>query len=292
MQNLAHESLAAKKAQPLNELNAPMTGKPLGGSQTVAPAVPQNQMVTEKPEAKASDKTPQIGDSVIVAEENDTYQAKVKSMKDGRYTLSFGDKKPPQARDYQANELRLVDKAQSATESLLKEDGEEVPDQKSSDAPGQEPKMSPGKKMILGTGQDPRELPEAEFELIDIGIDNSQYFQGIGSGVYDEVFVGIGDNPAEALNDALDSAASAGWNVEHINEEWPDKPSVADELRDQARNEIDEDQIRDSLDDPSDEEAFKEAMDEAVEEKLEEMTECDLYYYAAVRLRVAGSEAE
>jgi hypothetical protein len=306
MQALAHPQESApsqvhnlmeahQKRLRLVELNAPMTGRPLGNAQQTAPAAPPpGQMVTsQRPgEGKPTDKQPQIGDSVMVAQEDETYQAKVQALANGKYKLTFGPKKPPQERDYEASELRLVTKAQ--TESL-NEDSEDVPGQASGDAPGQNPGLPPAqeknplKQELLKTPDDLRELPESEYDLIDGGIEHCQYFQGIGSGDYDAVFVGTGDNPAEALSDALDQAAMDGWNVDHITEEWPDKPSVTDEIRQQTRNEIDEDEIRNSLDDPSDEEAFKEAMDAAIEEKLED-AECELYYYAAVRLRAPGSE--
>ena len=54
------------------------------------------------------------------------------------------------------------------------------------------------------------------FQIFDHGIDNSQYFQGCSSGGYDAVFTGAGNSAHEALDDALDSAASAGWEVQKI----------------------------------------------------------------------------
>ena len=49
----------------------------------------------------------------------------------------------------------------------------------------------------------------SDYELIDHGIDNSQYFQGCGTCFtsFDNVVTGCGDNFAEALEDALDSIA-------------------------------------------------------------------------------------
>ncbi len=52
------------------------------------------------------------------------------------------------------------------------------------------------------------------FEIIDHGVDHSQYFQGCGtSGTsYTDVATGIGHTPREALEDALEQLASAGWD--------------------------------------------------------------------------------
>lgn len=62
-----------------------------------------------------------------------------------------------------------------------------------------------------------------EYEIEDIGVDNDQYFPGRGTTYsrWDEVSVGIGDNPAEALDDALDSLAQGGWATESVKDELP-----------------------------------------------------------------------
>ncbi len=157
MQALAHPQESApsqvhnlleahQKRLRLVELNAPMTGRPLGSTHQTAPAAPPpGQMVTsQRPgEGKPTDKQPQIGDSVMVAQEDETYQAKVQALANGKYKLTFGPKRPPQERDYEASELRLVTKAQ--TESL-NEDSEDVPSQASGDAPAQDPGLPPEKK--------------------------------------------------------------------------------------------------------------------------------------------------
>lgn len=45
-----------------------------------------------------------------------------------------------------------------------------------------------------------------DYELIDHGIEWSDYFQGCGTAFtnYNHVVTGIGDNPAEAISDALE----------------------------------------------------------------------------------------
>lgn len=55
-----------------------------------------------------------------------------------------------------------------------------------------------------------------EFELIDHGIEHEQYFQGCGTAFtsFEDVATGIGDNPAEAIDDALESLAQMDWDTE------------------------------------------------------------------------------
>ena len=55
-----------------------------------------------------------------------------------------------------------------------------------------------------------------EFELIDHGIEHSQYFQGCGVAFtwFANVVTGIGDNPAEAIDDCLEERAMNGFDVE------------------------------------------------------------------------------
>lgn len=51
-----------------------------------------------------------------------------------------------------------------------------------------------------------------DFEVSYLGIQNSSYFQGYGVSCtqYTDCVVGIGDNPREALEDALDIASQSG----------------------------------------------------------------------------------
>jgi hypothetical protein len=54
-----------------------------------------------------------------------------------------------------------------------------------------------------------------EFELIDHGVDHSQYFQGCGVAFtrWQHVVTGIGHNPAEAIDDCLELLAQSGWET-------------------------------------------------------------------------------
>jgi hypothetical protein len=55
-----------------------------------------------------------------------------------------------------------------------------------------------------------------EFEIVDHGIENEQYFQGCGIAFteYDDVATGIGDTLEEAIDDALESLAQNDWDTE------------------------------------------------------------------------------
>ena len=75
-----------------------------------------------------------------------------------------------------------------------------------------------------------------EFELIDHGIEHSQYFQGCGVAFtrFANVVTGIGDNPAEAIDDCLEQMAMSGFDVEGMEarileqEGWEALPTVPD----------------------------------------------------------------
>ena len=59
------------------------------------------------------------------------------------------------------------------------------------------------------------------FEVINHGVENSQYFQGCGIAYtsFEDVATGIGDSPFEALEDALESLAQNDWDVSGIKNE-------------------------------------------------------------------------
>lgn len=55
--------------------------------------------------------------------------------------------------------------------------------------------------------------PVVAYDVVDHGIDHEQYFQGCGvcGTEYVDCFTGIGDDAAEALDDAIDSACQSGY---------------------------------------------------------------------------------
>lgn len=75
-------------------------------------------------------------------------------------------------------------------------------------------------------------------EVIDHGIEHSQYFQGCGTSFtrFENVVTGIGDNFAEAIDDCLESIAQQGYDVDALEQliKWefnvdtlPTSPSVS-----------------------------------------------------------------
>lgn len=119
------------------------------------------------------------------------------------------------------------------------------------------------------------------FEIVDHGIDHAQYFQGCGVSrtKFSDVATGCGDNPAEALADALETLAQDGWDVSKVEASAEgvaylkaEKPSASDEVREQLTN--DTVQAAEESD-----EDYSARIDEA-------LSDCDseLYYYLSVRV--------
>ena len=75
-----------------------------------------------------------------------------------------------------------------------------------------------------------------EFEVIDHGIEHSQYFRGCGVAFtrFANVVTGIGDNPAEAIDDCLEQMAMNGFDVKGMEarileqEGWEALPTTPD----------------------------------------------------------------
>ncbi len=83
-----------------------------------------------------------------------------------------------------------------------------------------------------------------KFEIIDHGIEHSQYFQGCGVALTSlkNVVTGIGDNPAEAIDDCLGQVAQAGFETEGMvsrimaQKEWEAIPTTPNVLIDGVGN--------------------------------------------------------
>ena len=67
-----------------------------------------------------------------------------------------------------------------------------------------------------------------DHEILQHGIENEQYFQGCGVSCseFEDVATGIGNTECEALEDALDSLAQNGWDVEKIDNTLDDTTPV------------------------------------------------------------------
>lgn len=85
----------------VHELLAPGTGHDNSAAVPKAPAMPTTP-------ASTSPKKYQIGEDVMVVENGKSYVGKVAKDDNGRYTVSFGDNKPPQPKQYGQEELSPV----------------------------------------------------------------------------------------------------------------------------------------------------------------------------------------
>ncbi len=71
------------------------------------------------------------------------------------------------------------------------------------------------------------------FEIINHGVEHSQYFQGCGLShtAFEDIATGCGDSAKDALDDALDSLAENDWDVSSVKNELSDEckyPKVED----------------------------------------------------------------
>ena len=117
-----------------------------------------------------------------------------------------------------------------------------------------------------------------DYKVVAHGIDGEQYFLGAGIANTDwtDVSVGIGDNPYEALEDALNSAAEIGWKVDAIKNDLPVTPSASDVAREQAKDEL----LRVDPDLADDEDDLEMAIESALENFGSE-----LHYYVILYLK-------
>jgi hypothetical protein len=119
------------------------------------------------------------------------------------------------------------------------------------------------------------------FEIVDHGIEHSQYIQGCGVSLtkYTDVATGCGDNPSEALHDALEQLANGDWDTQKVTDSEDarpflsaDKPSASAEIRDQLK--ADNPQGKNETDDD-----YSERIDRYTNE-----TDSELHYYLSVRV--------
>lgn len=68
-----------------------------------------------------------------------------------------------------------------------------------------------------------------EHEVVVHGVEHEQYWQGccVSGTRFNLVATGIGDDAAEAFEDALDALALAGWDIEGACD-WADVPHAGD----------------------------------------------------------------
>lgn len=139
-----------------------------------------------------------------------------------------------------------------------------------------------------------------DHEICRHGIQHSDCFRGCSECGYDAVFTGIGDNPADALADALDQAGCAGWDYSIVTDKLPETPSVSQQEQeecDQARQEAleawKEKQLEAGLTERTDEwdgtdeeydKTFHEDDFEWDDDKWKDRHGRDNWYYLSVRL--------
>lgn len=75
-----------------------------------------------------------------------------------------------------------------------------------------------------------------DYQILDHGVEGSQYFQGCGTyGTdYTDVCTGIGDSAHEALEDALEQAATSDWDVESITNDLSKKITVPEDAEEES----------------------------------------------------------
>lgn len=73
-------------------------------------------------------------------------------------------------------------------------------------------------------------------EILNHGVEGSQYFQGCGVShtEYTDVYTGIGDSAHEALEDALEQAACSDWDVESIENNLSEDITVPEDAEDES----------------------------------------------------------
>jgi len=66
-----------------------------------------------------------------------------------------------------------------------------------------------------------------DYEISNYGIENADYFQGHGNALtrFNYSTLGCGDSYREALEDALDSAAQTGFDIELETSDLPEQPA-------------------------------------------------------------------
>lgn len=117
-----------------------------------------------------------------------------------------------------------------------------------------------------------------DYEVVDHGIEHSQYFQGCGTSFthYDNVVTGIGDDFAEAFEDCLEQMAQQYSDVDYEATEklmlqesgeavWPTEPSVTEHVKEFVEDENDE---------------------EAADDYMED---CELHYHVSIRYNLSES---
>lgn len=115
-----------------------------------------------------------------------------------------------------------------------------------------------------------------EWKVEDLGIEHSSYFQGAGTAYtkWDMVFVGIGDDYFEALDDALEQAA--------MSLSLEDSDNILETIEKEEHASITEQQVSDaSVSTYQDELVAEGEIDE------DDLGESELFYHVAVYVKLS-----
>lgn len=88
------------------------------------------------------------------------------------------------------------------------------------------------------------------FELEDHGTDHAQYFPGAGIALtdFEDIGTGVGNTPAQALEDALEVLAMSGWNIpEDVERELREELGPAEHAERDYVSELESEGIEDAL---------------------------------------------
>lgn len=129
-------------------------------------------------------------------------------------------------------------------------------------------------------------------EVEDCGIDHAQHFPGAGAYGCDDVFVGCGDNPSEAMEDALEQAADCDWDADAIERD-PEvakalaahEPSAMEETTEELRGMI-AGALSKALRDCASDDAIETAVDAALESLIDngDVLDTETSYYVVLRV--------
>jgi len=89
-----------------------------------------------------------------------------------------------------------------------------------------------------------------EYDICNHGLQHSDYFQGVCSGKYDNVVVGIGVSEREALDDAIDQIASGYDNLMLVETLEKEIESASDKDEVACMNEYCEDEESEDMEHP------------------------------------------
>lgn len=134
-----------------------------------------------------------------------------------------------------------------------------------------------------------------DYELIDHGIDHSQYFPGCGlyGTDYTDIATGVGSDPAEALDDCLEQLASGCGNWEcgdlkkRIRKDWPEfdnaETIAAHTVEAYIRKHCESDYLA-ATDDDDETDCNDDNVEGDVQPELD-LSDCELYYHISIRVK-------